>query len=218
MVTVSGKIQRNINHFYELLTTGAIEPRCRTTEFEGHVVCLLPDNSAWMFTKTELNIGKSKYIQLTTADVTERWRLTEQLRRQNDQLKHRSEELNDAIANLHVLSHEREIQKAKMRAHDILGERLTLLLRVVRSEQTLDYNLLRSVSQGLINELVSGQSLPSPQDELDGLQQTFGAFGVKIMLDGKLPEDDAKGRLFVDIIREGVTNAIRHGFATHISV
>jgi signal transduction histidine kinase len=38
------------------------------------------------------------------------------------------------------------------------------------------------------------------------------------MIAGRLPEDMTKGKLFVDIIREGVTNAVRHGYATQISV
>lgn len=46
----------------------------------------------------------------------------------------------------------------------------------------------------------------------------FGSIGVDIELDGTLPEDCVKGRLFTDIIRESVTNAVRHGFATKILV
>ena len=62
------------------------------------------------------------------------------------------------------------------------------------------------------------KNAPFPQDELDGLQQAFGSIGVEIEQNGKLPEDRAYGRLFTDIIRESVTNAVRHGFATKIFV
>jgi nitrate/nitrite-specific signal transduction histidine kinase len=174
-----------------------------------------------MFTKTDLYFDKKKYIQLTAADITQQWKMTEQLQRQNDQLKRRSEELKETIDNLYILSHESELEKAKMRAHDVLGEWLTLLLRTVRSKQDLDYELLRTLSLGLIDELNAGrrqQNYPSSQDELDSLRNVFDSIGVKIMIDGKLPEDEEKGRLFVSIIREGITNAVRHGFATQIFV
>jgi signal transduction histidine kinase len=237
MTAITGKVRRNLNQFYELLAE-RIEPGCEKREFEGRVVCLLPDSSAWMFNKTELLIGRKKYIQLTASDITQQWELTERLRRQNDQLKRRSVELKETIDNLHILSRESVIEKAKMRAHDVLGEWLTLLLRTVRDKQAFDYNLhctgcagaakgrtpvsgLRSLSLGLIDEMKAGQGTnvaPTPQDELDSLRQVFGFIGVEIVLDGKLPEGDTKGRLFVEIIREGITNAVRHGFATHISV
>ena len=217
MTEITGRIQRNGWHFYCMLASGDLRPGCRKTEFEGQIVCLLPEGSAWMFTKTELPIGKKVYIQLTAADITERWELTAQLQRQGIQLECRGEELKRTIANLHILSRERETQKAKMRAHDILGQRLSLLLRTVRNEQALDYDLLRSLSQGLLDELISGGA-PSPQDALDELRRSFGSIGVNILLEGKLPEDNVKGQMFVDILLEGVTNAVRHGFATEIAI
>ena len=47
---------------------------------------------------------------------------------------------------------------------------------------------------------------------------------MEIQLDGELPEDIAlsqgavKEHLLMDVIREGVVNAVRHGFATKVSV
>jgi signal transduction histidine kinase len=37
-------------------------------------------------------------------------------------------------------------------------------------------------------------------------------------LDGNLPEDAMTGQLLVEIIREAVTNAVRHGFATQVHI
>ena len=218
MTAITGKVQRDGWDFYNLLVYGNLMPGCRKTEFEGQVVCLLPDHTAWKFTRTELHVGRRTYIQLTAADITERWELTARLQGQNEQLRQRSETLRETIANLHILSQERETQKAKMRAHDILGQRMTLLLRTVRNEQALDYSLLRSLSQGLLEELKTGQGAPGPGEFLDSLRQEFASVGVGIRLEGALPEDRAKGLLFADIVREGVTNAVRHGFATEITI
>jgi signal transduction histidine kinase len=218
MKAIFGRIHRNGNHFYELLTGGDMKPHCQRMEFQGNIVYLLPDKTAWMFTKAELLIRKKRYIQLTATDITRQWVLTAELRQQETELKIKGEELSRSIANLHILSREKETQKAKMRAHDVLGQRLTLLLRTIRSEQALDYDLLRSLSQGLLDDLKADKNIPSPQDELDGLQQAFGSIGVHIELNGKLPEDRIKGHMFTNIIRESVTNAVRHGFATKILV
>lgn len=218
MLKLTGKVRRNGNHFYDLLLSGELLAGCQTTEYEGQVVCLLPDGTAWMFTRTELSIRNKKYIQLVAADVTQRWALTAQLQQQEDLLRQRGEELRETIADVHILSRERETQKAKIRAHDILGQRLSLLLRTVRSRQALDYDLLHGLAQGLLDDLNASQGTPIPQDEFESLRQAFQSIGVEIRLDGDLPQNAVKGRLFVDIIRESVTNAVRHGFATEITV
>ena len=202
MVETTGKVQRSAQDFYGLLPPG---------------ICQLSDGTAWIFTRTQLRIGKKTYFQLTATDVTDCWELTARVQRQNDQLAQKSGELRAAIANLHVLSHEQETQKAKMRAHDILGQRLSLLLRTVRDEQSLDYSLLRSLTQGLMDELRSAGA-PSPGDELDSLRRAFGSIGVEIAQEGELPRGRAKAQLFVDAVREGAANAVRHGFATRMLV
>jgi len=202
MAAMTGRVQHNSRDFYGLLPSN---------------ICQLPDGTAWMFTKTDLRIGKKNYIQLTAADITERWELTAQLRRQNEQLAQKSEELKATIANLHTLSQEREAQKVKMRAHDILGQRLSLLLRTVRDAREADYNLLRSLSQGLLEEL-KADCVPSAQDFLARLRQEFGMIGVDIRLEGPLPGDCAMGELFADIVREGAANAVRHGLATQVLI
>ncbi|MCL1872344.1 MAG: hypothetical protein FWF90_18290, partial [Promicromonosporaceae bacterium] len=134
-VIFTENVRRNANHFMERFISGRINPACQKTEFEGQIVCLLPDETAWMFTRTELRVKRRTYIQLSATDITERWRLTAELQAKNTELRQRNEELEETIANLHILSREREAQRAKMRAHDVLGQSLTVLLRGIRGGQ-----------------------------------------------------------------------------------
>ena len=218
MIALTGAAHRNGRYFYELLTLGEVEPGCEISRIEGQSVYLLPNGTAWKFSAHELHAGRNKYFQLTAAEVTERWKLTALLRRENDELLGRQKELNKTISNLHTLTREIETQKAKMRTHDIIGERLSLLLRSVRGEQNHDLELLRISSHGLIDDLKNIHNKPLPQDEIDSLTQTFGSVGVEILLNGKIPVDIEKGQLIVDIVREAITNAVRHGFATQVCV
>ena len=218
MVAITGEIRRNGRHFHKLLMDGEIEPGCRTTMFEGHNVCLLPDGSVWMFTTGEISVKGKKYTQVTATNISERWKLTAELQAQNEELAQRQRELDEEIANLHILSHERETQRARMRAHSVLGERLALLLHAIRGEQALSHDFLRSMSQGLLDEIKAAQDAPCPQDSLDSLKQEFETIGVEILATGELPVDDETAGLFVDIIREATTNAVRHGFATQVEI
>ena len=209
MTMMTGRIQHSGVDFDALLTSD---------------VCRLPDGTVWRFSRTRLQIKKKPYIQLTAADITERWELTAQLRRQNDQLAQKSEELKAAAANLRTLSQEREAHKIKLRAHNILGQRLSLLLRTMRDAQEnargaqmVDYSLLRRLSQGLLDEL-KAEGEPSARDFMETLRQEFGVIGVEVRLEGPLPEGCAMGELFAEIVREGATNAVRHGLATQVLV
>jgi signal transduction histidine kinase len=181
-------------------------------------VCLLPDGSAWMFAMSELPIGRKMFLQLTATDITERWKLTEQLSAQNEELARRKEELDAAIANLHIVSRERETRRAKMRAHDILGERLTLMMRTIGGKREFDYAMLRALSSELMEELRAAKGEPAPQERLAVLRQVFEAVGVGVRLRGELPRDAQRGGLVADIARETVTNAVRHAFATKIDI
>ncbi len=218
MISLAGEVLRNGNRFYELLQAGEVAIGCERRELERQIVYLLPDHSAWMFTRTELRIGRKNYYQLTAADITERWLLTEQLQMQEKQIKQSSEELSEAIGGLHILSMERETQRTKMRAHDILGQRLTVLLRAVRSKQALDYDSLRFLADGLFDELKTAEATPSPREELDRLKQIFSSLGVDVEVLGELPADNARAMLFTDIAREAVTNAVKHGFAAKVVI
>ena len=218
MSVLTGSVHRNANRFNEALMSGEVKDGCSGTEYNGQVVCRLPDMTAWIFSKTELHLKNKTYIQLTADDITERWALTEQLRQQEAQFKLRSDELRDMIANLHILSREEELHNTKLRAHDILGGWLTMLLHAIRNGQELDLDMLRSQSQNLPHSLKTGQSAASPNDRLDSLRRSFETIGVGIQLDGELPGDVIKGRLLMDVIGEGVINAVRHGFATEVYV
>ncbi|HZJ90125.1 MAG TPA: hypothetical protein VFC89_00495 [Oscillospiraceae bacterium] len=218
MKAISGKLQRNAKEFYDLLTSGELAPEMQREEFEGQILLYLPDATAWIFSLSKLKIKDKDYFQLAATDITRQWNLTAELQRQEAELKVKSEQLRESIDSLHLLSGERVVKKAKLRAHEVMGQRLSLLLRSIHSGDTLDHDLLHSLSRDILEDLKAEQSSPSPEEELDGLAQAFASIGVSVGMEGELPADREISRIFTDIIKESVTNAVRHGFATEISV
>lgn len=184
MYIICGRAQRNGNRFYETLRAGVLPSGCERAECEGQPVCLLPDNSAWMFIRTELQIKNKTCIQLHAADITERWALAAQLRAQESELMRHSEELKDTMASLHILCREREIQRVKTRAHDILGGRLTILIHALRSGRTQD--LLHINLEDLLRAL-QGDGTDAPQNQWEALCRAYVSIGVELCLDGALP-------------------------------
>ncbi len=218
MIAMTGKIFRNAIQFYETLISKGYESRYSKIKIEEKIVYILPDETAWMLTKTDVLIRMKNYIHISLANVTELWRLTIQLQIQDQELRRKSDELKETMKNLHILSKKKEIENAKMRAHDILGQRLSVLLRIIQSDHEIDYELLRSLAKGLVAELRAEQNDKTPYDELKSIQQIFDTIGVDIQFEGQLPDNAQQADLFIDIIREGSTNAVRHGFATQVNI
>lgn len=218
MKRITGSISHNGNRFYQALTSGDHKPDCKSITFHGQIVCLLPEGSAWLFSRAVLSIKRKKYSQLTATDISQRWALIEQLQQQQTELTAKRDELNLALAQVHTLSQERETERAKMRAHAVLGQRLSLLLRTICSEQAVQEDLLRSLVDGLLEDLRAVKQPSSPRQELAGIIRAFAAIDVKIKLEGSLPAVKPIEGLFVAAIKESVFNAVRHGFATEIYV
>jgi len=218
MFTITGKVYRNAIDFFDVLLSDDYKARYKKTELEGQSVYILTDDTAWMLTKTNILLGKKKYIHISIGDVTKLWTLTAKLKDKDKELRQKSNELKKIITNLHVRSKEKEIQNAKMRVHDILGQRLSVLLRIIQNEQNPDYGLLTSLLKGLLAELKAEKNEIGPYDEIENIKQIFHTIGVDIDFYGQLPQDSDQASLFVDIIREGATNAVRHSLATQISI
>lgn len=218
MIAFTGKIFRNSLDFYGFLLKEQNVSRYERAELDGETVYILNDGSAWMLAKTEISFLMQTYIHILATNVTKLWTLTGKLQLQENELKLKSDELKKTIANLHVLSEKKEIHKAKIRAHDILGQRLSVLLRIIENGKDLDYDLLTSLSKGLLAELKVENTEISPYDELRRIQEVFEVIGVDINFQGELPDDDKRAALFIDVIRESCTNAVRHALATQINI
>ena len=140
---ITGNRLKNGRQFYGRLALGNIRPGCKTSWFEGHEVCLLPDGSAWMFNMTGLKINSRRYIEITATDITERW-----------------EQCAGARAP------EREDPHSETGARDMPAGRLALAQLAARSELLSCHALLRVLSQALLDELTATGSGFTPHEEL----------------------------------------------------
>lgn len=60
--------------------------------------------------------------------------------------------------------------------------------------------------------------IDNPYQAVDDLIKINKNIGVNIKLTGKLPKDIVQAKTFFEIIREAVTNAIRHAESTEIDI
>lgn len=183
----------------------------------GDPLITLADGTTWMFSRTSMTDGKNGYIQITAADVTRQMEAAFSLRRTRTQLEKTSAELKQHLETLMEDSHEEVLHETRMRTHDLLGSRLSLLLQSLRYESaSLDLQVLETACDDLMEEIAGSGSNITAAQEMDRLETVFEQLGIEIERSGPLPEGKT-GRVLVDIFREAITNAVRHGAASRIT-
>ncbi len=217
MQALAGQSLRDGNKFYRLLEKGACDKSCKRITLDENIAYRLPNGTVWLFSKTPVAANGREYIQLTACDVTERWRMTEELEARQAALLARSGELKDAIANIQAFCRDEEALRMKSRFHDVLGHRVALLLRALRENKEPDAALLNNFSLELKEDLGGGAAAEAKK-RIDTLRLALLGMGVELNVAGPLPGDAELASLAADVVTEGSTNAVRHGFASRVDV
>lgn len=219
MVTLTGSLLRNGREFFDdYLSLGKCLDGCERLPIGNQIAYRLPDESVWLFTKSDISSGRRIFVQLSATDITDQWKMTAELRKQHTMLQSRQNELNRAIADIQSLCHKEEALRIRSRFHDMLGQRIALLLRNLRENREPDEDLLHAFTDGLPQELRESRDVNSPQKRIKTLCRMMSGIGVTVHLQDDLPDNPTVASLFTDIIIEAATNSIRHGFATEVFV
>ena len=212
---MTGQSPQNGRALQLLLEDGPLHGGCTREVLGGQQVFRLPDSSVWSISAHDIPMGRRTLVLLTADDVTQRWDAVTLLARQNEALEKRGQELRHTIEHLQAICEMEEIARSKGRVHDLLGQRISLLLRALRDNQQPDEALLLEFARSLPTALRE-DGTPSPARRLELLQETFQGMEVSVDIRGALPEDRAVADGFAAIAVECVTNAVRHGYATRV--
>ena len=212
---MTGQAVHNGSDFQQRLEGGTLCSGCAREVLGGQRVFRLPDSSVWSVSSHEIPMGRRTLVLLTADDVTERWDAVTLLARQNQTLEERGQELRHTIENLQAICEAEEIARSKGRVHDLLGQRISLLLRALRDGQQPDETLLMDFVRSLPTALLEDRT-PGPAHRLAMLKETFQGMEVSVEIRGDLPEDAEVADSFAEIAVECVTNAVRHGYATRV--
>ena len=212
---MTGQPLRNGKEFQLLLECGPLCSGCEREVLGQQQVFRLSDSTVWSISIHNIQMRCRKFVLLTADDVTERWDAMTVLTQQNQALEKRGEELRHTIDHLQAICEAEEIARSKGRVHDILGQRISLLFRVLRDNQEQDKTMIMDFIRNLPTALRENQT-PSPAERLEMVKKTFGGMGVTVEIQGELPENMEVADSFSEIAVECVTNAVRHGYATRI--
>ena len=208
---LTGKDLQSLAEMQELLSDDV------TNQSRQNQVFLQDDGTAWRFTLETITTSDKKiYTQVIASDVTELYSKTKELERDNIALAQYSKRMRRLFANTIALIREEEILNMKMRVHDDIGRSVISTRRFLqqnRPMEELDLTPWKNAVSLLRHEI----ELSEEQDAVAGLMSAAYSIGIKIILNGSLPQNAAT-EVLISAIRECMTNAVRHGGAKELYV
>ena len=176
------------------------------------------DNSVWRF---ELRFLDSNIVQVEAAEITELYRLSEELYENTirlQEIQKRQKALLDSIVEINL---NKEILAAKMHIHDELGHCLLATTKAI-TEDSLAENadVLRESWNSTIRDFTNIPTVWTvPDSSLQSeLMQVAELIGCKVIFLGEQPKSRKALQLLYAAIRESLTNSVRHVNATELMV
>lgn len=176
------------------------------------------DSSVWRF---ELRFLDSNTVQVEAAEITELYRLSEELYENTirlQEIQKRQKALLDSIVEINL---NKEILAAKMHIHDELGHCLLATTKAI-AEDSLAENAdtLRKSWNSTIQDFSNISTVWTvPDSSLQSeLMQVAELIGCKVVFLGEQPTQRKALQLLYAAIREALTNAVRHANATELMV
>ena len=151
--------------------------------------------------------------QMTCFDVTYEEKLLKEEESYKGQLEKVNKDLTTQLDKTDVIQKEKELLSIKGYFHDSLAQKLSVLHMFLLSDKTND---LKEIKKMLL-ELNSISELKKI-DDLSYLTNLLDGIGVSLNINGQLPKEKNIKELYLKVIKEGTTNAIKHGNAKTINV
>lgn len=208
--SLSGRDLQSLSELEELLNTGlsAIGP--------GKDIFLLNDGSAWRFSKENV-VTKDEitYTQIIAADVTTLYLRQKELEENNRRLQDYARRMRRLSANIVALTREEEILKMKMHVHNDIGRSMIATRQFIQQNKPME-ELDMTVWQNAVRLLKNDHEYPADKEPLARLLLAAENLNIKIILEGRLPEETDAAELLVAVLWDCMTNAVRHAGATEL--
>ncbi len=201
------------NMFWKKLEKGPIVS-AEIQNIEGDIL-LRTSSQAIRFSKKEFKIKNQAYYEMIAIDVTETMGVFYLLEEEMKKLSKQREEIQELNIKMETLQKEREYVRLRSQIHDILGQKLTAIQRL--SHNSVKGDELLSLLEDIMDQ-IKGNNQGDSKSLFADIKEYFERIGLLICLQGEFPVEEELCFLFLAVLREACTNAIRHAGASEVYV
>lgn len=209
----------NANRFWSGLKQKVV---CENAE----VVCTQPtvmvctgDGKVWDFQRNILEIDSVELQEMIAYDVTEQYKLRQELEQKNESLSKINERLKNYSRQMERITREKEILTAKIQVHDDVGRSLLAFRSYLAQPKGVrDRNSLMILWRHTI-AVLRNEALPKQQcNDWELLQEAAQAVDVTIEKKGELPNTEKERAVIIAALHECLTNTVKHAKGNQLSI
>ncbi len=214
-----GSVIMNVKDCERKLRERSFLQGVRIISHESASTVLADEGSVWDIHIRDLDIARGEVTETLAFDVTEQYKLSRELEKNNRVLSGVNRDLKRYSGAVDKLAREEEILAAKTKVHDDVGRSLlSFRAYLVQPEDTRNRSDLLALWRHDIN-VMKHEADPGPaRDGLELLMEAADAVGVTIDITGELPEEERLRRVIITAIHECLTNTVRHAHGKEVDV
>ena len=178
------------------------------------------DGRVWQFAREKLKADVHTYHQITASDVTERYRIIDELKENNEHLQdiqQRMKAVTELSGDMFV---EQESATARAALHNQLGQVLLMGSYYLDHPESADANMVY-MTTAQMNSFLLGEAEKPETEREDAVKEASAAalrIGVTVQSEGSVPENPAFERLLAQAVTECAANAVKHADGTVLYV
>lgn len=179
---------------------------------DGQILVKTKSSEAWLFEEEPITVDGQVYRQLIAREVTERYRIIEELKEKNERLRdiqRRMRAVSDLSGDMFVAE---EQAKARAALHNQLGQVLLMGRHYISHPEDTDPKLVYTVTRQMNRFLLGEAEEPcaEEQDELSEAIRMAKIIGVTVHLNGEAPKDSQHREILAQSIAECAANTVKH--------
>ena len=165
----------------------------------------------WQLTREKITENGKNYLQLTATDITVEAGINEELKGKNEKLKEINRRLEIFNRNAEKLIISQELLNARMQIHNETGHILLASRHYMDHPTSIDEKaLLQTLKLTNAHLLKEYEEDDTERDPLTEAVEMAGSIGVKVSLNGFIPEGGEQRTILAAAINECATNTKKH--------
>ena len=179
---------------------------------------IFSDGRIRTFEKSVIVCSGKKYSQFTANDVTDIYKIKQELEYDNELLRKASDNLRMLSQNVVTATREEEILNFKMQIHDDLGRSITAVRRyLTQNDSSQNADELIDMWRESVT-LMKKDNETQTDDELGFLISSAEKMGLEIIIRGEMPSGSETAYTVISAVRTCLINAVRHADASKMYV
>ena len=187
---------------------------------DGAVIVLLSGEETVFFRRTLISVDGKPFVQITACDISEQYKLTEELRSKNKKLTDLQERMKAFGEMAARLAMTEELLRSRVTVHDEMGHLLLSGKNYLDNPDTADAEGLMELERRT-HRMLTCEGEESAEYSLIGVEEALEsarAVGVEAVVKGELPEDEKSRNILGQAIRECAANTVKHAGGDSLSV